>query len=98
MARKKLTDAELEEMWRDWGGTFHGPNVEHGSMPKDNLMKLLRAVMNGDLPKIVLPEARCPTCKGAGKYFNGLLGEDRPCPDCKGSGVTATPLDSHESA
>lgn len=53
--KPKWTDAEIEAMWRDWGGAFHGPNVEHGYMPKDNLIKLFRAILNADLPKVILP-------------------------------------------
>ncbi len=52
--QKKWTDAEIEFMWKDWGGDFHGPNIEHASMPKDNLMKLFRAILNRDLPKVVI--------------------------------------------
>lgn len=50
--KHKFTDAEIRDMWRDWGGSFHGPNVEHAMMPEANWLKLMRAILNGDLPKV----------------------------------------------
>lgn len=38
--------------------------------------RLERAAAGEDPPTV------CQTCGGTGKYFNKLLGEDRPCVDC----------------
>lgn len=33
---------DLRRMWRNLGGEFYGPNVEHGSMPESKLLPLLQ--------------------------------------------------------
>ncbi len=43
-ARQALTDDELRKMWRAWGGNFHGPNVETGTMPEAKLLPFLRSI------------------------------------------------------
>lgn len=40
--RPPLTDPELRVAWRRAGGSFHGPNVETGTMPEVKLLKFLR--------------------------------------------------------
>jgi len=32
---------KLRAMWRDAGGSFHGPNIETGTMPESKLLPLL---------------------------------------------------------
>jgi hypothetical protein len=39
-----LSDDELRAMWRKAGGSFHGPNVETGTMPESVLLPFLRAL------------------------------------------------------
>jgi len=46
----EYTDAELRRMWRGAGGGFHGPNVEHGTMPEDLLLPFIRTLL-ADIPK-----------------------------------------------
>jgi hypothetical protein len=43
-------DDDLRKLWRDHGGSFHGPNVETGTMPEAALLPLLRKLLSG-LPK-----------------------------------------------
>lgn len=40
------TDDELRKWWRARGGAFHGPNVEHGTMPEAQLLPLLRSLLD----------------------------------------------------
>lgn len=39
----ELTDEELRMKWREWGGNFHGPNIETASMIEDRLFHFMRA-------------------------------------------------------
>ena len=39
------TDEELRTIWRTNGGSFHGPNIETGTMPEAQLLPLLRSLM-----------------------------------------------------
>lgn len=39
----------LRKYWRDVGGEFFGPNVEHGSMPESKLLPLLRRLVRYQL-------------------------------------------------
>lgn len=34
----------LRDKWRDLGGKFYGPNIEHGSMPESRLLPFLAAI------------------------------------------------------
>lgn len=34
----------LRDKWREAGGTWHGPNVEHGTMPMDALLAFLERI------------------------------------------------------
>lgn len=43
-----MSDDELREFWRDCGGKFYGPNVEHGTMPEAILLPLLREILETD--------------------------------------------------
>lgn len=45
--RHVFTDTEIREMWCAWGGSFHGPNVEHATMPETNFLKLMQAILSG---------------------------------------------------
>ena len=38
-----LSDHELQRMWREAGGGFHGPHVEHGYMEEAKLLSFLRS-------------------------------------------------------
>jgi hypothetical protein len=38
------TDDELRAKWREAGGSFHGPNVETGTMPEVELIQFLRSL------------------------------------------------------
>jgi hypothetical protein len=46
-AREQLdiSDDALRQRWRDAGGGFHGPNVEHGDMPEAKLLPFLRSLV-----------------------------------------------------
>lgn len=47
----RLTDAELRHLWRCAGGRFHGPTVEHATMPEDIWLHLMhRMVALAPLP------------------------------------------------
>jgi hypothetical protein len=37
-------DKDLLRMWREVGGSFHGPHVEHGYMEEAKLLPFLRAL------------------------------------------------------
>ncbi len=37
-------DDYLRHIWRQAGGSFHGPLVEHGTMPEEKLLPFLRSV------------------------------------------------------
>lgn len=37
----------LRKIWREKGGSFHGPNVETGSMPESDLLPFLHALIEG---------------------------------------------------
>lgn len=39
------SDARLRTFWLQAGGSFHGPNVETGTMPESKLLPLLRRMM-----------------------------------------------------
>jgi hypothetical protein len=43
-----LTDEALRDRWRAAGGSFHGPNVEHGIMAEARLLPFLRALATSD--------------------------------------------------
>lgn len=43
---KSATD--LRKLWRDAGGSFHGPNVETGTMPEATLLPFLRKLVMVD--------------------------------------------------
>jgi hypothetical protein len=32
---------DLRDLWRTWGGAFHGPKVETGTMPESRLLPLI---------------------------------------------------------
>lgn len=36
-----MTDDDLRKLWRDAGGSFHGPRVETGTMPEEKLLPFL---------------------------------------------------------
>ncbi len=40
-----MTDDQLRKLWKDAGGSFHGPNIETGSMPEALLLPLLRKLV-----------------------------------------------------
>lgn len=40
---------ELRAYWAELGGSFYGPNVEHGTMPESKLLPLLRR-LKGETP------------------------------------------------
>lgn len=40
--KEPFTDAQLKNMWVQAGGKFHGPNVETGTMPEEQLLPFLR--------------------------------------------------------
>jgi hypothetical protein len=41
-----LTDDEIRDWWQKQGGSFHGPNIETGSMREDLLIPLLRKLLS----------------------------------------------------
>lgn len=49
------TDDEMRRLWRDAGGSFHGPITETGTMPEDKLLPFLRRVarLEGALSALV---------------------------------------------
>ncbi len=38
-------DDVLRNLWRQAGGSFHGPNIETGTMPEAKLLPFLRGLM-----------------------------------------------------
>jgi glutathione S-transferase len=44
-----LCDSDLRAIWRSKGGSFHGPNVETGTMPEANLLPWLGEILGGGL-------------------------------------------------
>ena len=62
----EFTDDELRDIWRAHGGDFHGPNVETGTMPEENLLPFLRGVFSGAFgfqpPKGKLRVMTVPVC------------------------------------
>ena len=52
-----MTDDDVRDWWRRWGGKFHGPNVEHGTMEEAKLLPLLRYILTGFEP----PEPQYPS-------------------------------------
>lgn len=36
-----MRDSEIRDRWREAGGTFHGPRVEHGNMEERALLRFL---------------------------------------------------------
>jgi hypothetical protein len=53
-AEGRWTDDELRALWRDHGGSFHGPNVETGTMREADLLPFLRGLQASREP--------CPDC------------------------------------
>lgn len=41
------TDDEIRALWREQGGSFHGPNIETGTMPESKLLPFLRRLLGG---------------------------------------------------
>lgn len=41
----EITDDELRALWREQGGSFHGPKVETGTMPEAQLLPWLRELI-----------------------------------------------------
>jgi hypothetical protein len=83
----RWTDDELRALWRDHGGSFHGPNVETGTMPEADLLPLLRGLQQSREPPADMPPA-CETCGGkggSGYATTGNLAWDR-CPKCHSLG------------
>lgn len=58
------SDDDLRAMWRKEGGSFHGPNVETGTMPEHLLLPLLRRLVN---------EAKATRAPSPGKQPDYLL-------------------------
>ncbi len=57
-----ITDDSLRALWRQSGGSFHGPNVETGTIPEANLLPLLRKFMEISHDFYVLQEAAREFC------------------------------------
>lgn len=47
-----LDDDSIRKLWQLYGGKFHGPNVEHGSMEETKLLPFLRLMILSVPPKI----------------------------------------------
>jgi hypothetical protein len=41
------TDDDLRKLWRDHGGSFHGPKIETATMPEEALLPFLRKLISG---------------------------------------------------
>lgn len=54
-----LDDDSLRDWWRQRGGEFHGPNIEHGSIRESLLLPLLRELFDRPPIDMVL---FCPEC------------------------------------
>lgn len=46
-----MNDSQIRARWREAGGKFHGPNVEHGSMEERALLRFLGSLYN-DIQKL----------------------------------------------
>ena len=44
-------DGDLRAAWRSAGGSFHGPNIETGTMPESDLLPFLRSLSRASLPQ-----------------------------------------------
>jgi hypothetical protein len=44
-AQRTWPDQRLRRMWIAAGGEFHGPRIEHGSMPESTLLPFLRRII-----------------------------------------------------
>lgn len=45
-----LDDRKLRALWRAHGGSFHGPNIETGTMPESILLPFLRNLIGPSQP------------------------------------------------
>jgi len=45
MMNCELSDDDIRKLWREKGGSFHGPNVETGTMPETQLLLFLRELL-----------------------------------------------------
>jgi hypothetical protein len=66
-AEGRWTDDELRALWRDHGGSFHGPNVETGTMREADLLPFLRGLQASREP--------CPDCTPATGKGDGRVSE-----------------------
>lgn len=69
------SDDFIRTLWRDNGGSFHGPKVETGTMPEANLLRLFRNLLTGlaavreaerritPPPGVIQLEGECPSCR-----------------------------------
>lgn len=53
MMQKRTTDEDIRKLWRAWGGSFHGPMVEHAIMREDQFLVLMRALIDKTVPGIL---------------------------------------------
>lgn len=42
---KQMTDEDIRALWLSKGGSFHGPNIETGTMPEAQLLPFLRELL-----------------------------------------------------
>lgn len=56
-ANAALSDDDLRQLWRDAGGSFHGPRVETGTMPEEKLLPFLRGLV-GERNKLAAANAK----------------------------------------
>ena len=65
------SDDELRSLWRSAGGSFHGPNVEHGTMPEDKLLSFLRSVIDTSIRAGL--EAAAKVCEDYEKFYQRAM-------------------------
>ena len=77
-----ISDEELREIWRKKGGSFHGPNIETGTMPESILLPWLRELIGCS------SDDHTHKCIRCGHDYTPKPGESEDCPRCLCDGTT----------
>lgn len=64
MSDTPRTDEDLRKIWRDAGGSFHGPHVETGTMPEAKLLPFLRVLVAAESKVDALTKERDEALEG----------------------------------
>lgn len=78
---KEWSDDAIRDLWRNSGGKFHGPHVETGTMPEENLIKFLRTILSAN-PQPQTEHVRVPVDRDMldwleeNHFYDGTFGEN----------------------